>query len=32
MDLSQLGLFSGLIGKMDWLTQRQKAIAENVAN
>ena len=32
MDFSQLGLMNGLIGKMDWLGERQKDIATNIAN
>ena len=32
MDLSQIGLFNGLVSKMDWLTQRQGVIARNIAN
>ncbi len=32
MDLSQIGLFSGLMDKMNWLTQRQGLIASNIAN
>jgi flagellar basal-body rod protein FlgB len=32
MDLTQLGIFSGIVGKMNWLTQRQQTISENVAN
>ncbi len=32
MDLSQIGLFNGLVGKMDWLVQRQGVIAQNIAN
>jgi flagellar basal-body rod protein FlgB len=32
MDLSQLGLFNGIVGKMNWLVQRQGVIAQNVEN
>lgn len=32
MDLSQLGLFRLMAGKMDYLTQRQSVLAQNVAN
>ena len=32
MDLSQLGLLSGIKDKMDWLIQRQQVIASNIAN
>ncbi|HYE01484.1 MAG TPA: flagellar basal body rod protein FlgB [Alphaproteobacteria bacterium] len=32
MDLSSLGLFRAMKGKMDWLTQRQEVLAQNVAN
>lgn len=32
MDLSNLGLFKLMSRKMDWLTQRQEVISQNVAN
>jgi flagellar basal-body rod protein FlgB len=32
MDLSQIGLFNGIVGKMNWLIQRQGVIAQNVEN
>jgi|HigsolmetaAR204D_1030405.scaffolds.fasta_scaffold12442_2 flagellar basal-body rod protein FlgB len=32
MDLSQLGLFRRISKRLDWLTQRQGVLAENVAN
>ncbi|MDA0262199.1 MAG: flagellar basal body rod protein FlgB [Proteobacteria bacterium] len=32
MDLSKIPLFAQLKGKMDWLTQRQRVLAENIAN
>lgn len=32
MDLSNLGLFKLIHKKMDWLTQRQEVLSENVAN
>lgn len=32
MDMSKLGLFRLMTGKMDWLTQRQQVLAQNVAN
>jgi flagellar basal-body rod protein FlgB len=32
MDLTKIGIFSGMVGKMNWLTQRQETIATNVAN
>jgi flagellar basal-body rod protein FlgB len=32
MDLSQVPLFSALMKRMSWLTERQSVLAENVAN
>ena len=32
MDLSKIPLFAQLKGKMAWLSQRQKVLAENIAN
>jgi flagellar basal-body rod protein FlgB len=32
MDLANLPLFSAITRKMNWLTSRQKVLAENVAN
>jgi len=32
MDLANMSLFSALTRKMSWLTNRQKVLAENVAN
>lgn len=32
LSLSDIGLFKGMMAKMDWLDQRQKVLAENVAN
>lgn len=32
MDLSQIPLFSALVKRMSWLTDRQTVLAENVAN
>lgn len=32
MDLSQLGLFRLMAGKMNYLTQRQSVLAQNIAN
>jgi flagellar basal-body rod protein FlgB len=32
MDLSQVPLFSALMKRMSWLTERQTVLAENVAN
>ncbi|WP_417624070.1 flagellar basal body rod protein FlgB [Paremcibacter congregatus] len=32
MDLKSLSLFSSLSQKMNWLTERQKVLAQNVAN
>ena len=32
MDLSQLPIFRGMQHKMDWLNQRQKVLAANIAN
>jgi flagellar basal-body rod protein FlgB len=32
MDLANLPLFSAITRKMNWLTNRQKVLAENVAN
>jgi flagellar basal-body rod protein FlgB len=32
MDLNSLGVFKVMAKKMDWLTQRQAVIADNVAN
>jgi flagellar basal-body rod protein FlgB len=32
MDLDKIPLFAQLKGKMAWLTQRQKILAENIAN
>src|SRR3546814_8647969 len=32
MDLNQLGLFRRIAQRLDWLTQRQAVLAENVAN
>lgn len=32
MDLNNLGLFKLLSRKMDWLTQRQEVVAQNIAN
>jgi flagellar basal-body rod protein FlgB len=32
MDIGKLGMFANLKEKMDWLTQRQEVIAQNIAN
>ncbi|MCF8474272.1 MAG: flagellar basal body rod protein FlgB [Emcibacter sp.] len=32
MDLKSISLFSSLSQKMDWLTERQKVLAQNIAN
>ncbi|NOZ67506.1 MAG: flagellar basal body rod protein FlgB [Alphaproteobacteria bacterium] len=32
MDLKSISLFSSLKQKMDWLTERQKVLAQNIAN
>ncbi|MCG5243286.1 flagellar basal body rod protein FlgB [Azospirillum doebereinerae] len=32
MDLGNLGLFKLMSRKMDWLTQRQEALSQNIAN
>lgn len=32
LTLSDIGLFKGMMAKMDWLDQRQKVLANNVAN
>lgn len=32
MDLSNLGLFKLMSRKMDWLTQRQQVLSQNIAN
>lgn len=32
MDMNKLGLFRLMTGKMDWLTQRQQVVAQNIAN
>jgi len=32
MDLKSLSLFSSLSQKMEWLTERQKVLAQNIAN
>jgi flagellar basal-body rod protein FlgB len=32
MDVNDIGLFSALKSRMGWLSQRQKVVAENVAN
>ena len=32
MDLSSMGVFKLMAKKMDWLTQRQEVLAQNVAN
>ncbi|VAW04664.1 Flagellar basal-body rod protein FlgB [hydrothermal vent metagenome] len=32
MDLKSISLFSSLNQKMDWLTERQKVLAQNIAN
>ena len=32
MDLAKIPLFAQLKGKMAWLVQRQKILAENIAN
>lgn len=32
MDLSNIGFFKAISAKMDWLTQRQQVVAQNIAN
>jgi len=32
LSLSDIGLFKGIMAKMSWLDQRQKTLAQNVAN
>ncbi len=32
MDLKSISLFSSVTQKMDWLTERQKVLAQNIAN